>query len=189
MAISTEYDSTHFIVDAINILLQTINELPIETLEDIDNILEAQIAQSVIIEAKKAILTEGWDINTDTNYPFQPTTDGIITIPAGVLDLRVGSTIIVRDWMLYDKVRHSRKFTETQFCDVTWNLDFNTLPHAIRYYITLVAAQKFQARMITDSTMYSFTTEDINNALIVAKQSNGFTSNFNMLDTVSMKSL
>lgn len=189
MAITTEFDSTHFIVDAVNILLQTINQLPIETLEDIDNILEAQVAQSVLIEAKKAILAEGWDVNKDTDYKFYPTTDGNITIPPDVLDIKSGSTIIVRDWMLYDKENQTRQFDDVVLCDVIWNLDFNTLPHPLRYYITLVAAKMFQARMITDEKMYSFTEDDIATAKISAKRSNGFTSEFNMLDNITMSSL
>lgn len=189
MAITSEFDSTHFIADAVNILLQTIGEPPIETLEDLDNILEAQIAKSVIIEAKKKILSEGWDVNTDTDYPFQPTTDGHITIPPDILDIRSGTDVIVRDWMLYNKAEKTRVFTETQLCDVKWNLDFNTLPHPLRYYITLTAAKQFQARMISDSSMYSFTEDDIAEARINAKRSNGFTSQFNMLDTITMSSL
>lgn len=189
MAISPEFDSTHFIAGAVNILLQTINEPPIETLADIDNILEAQIAKSVILETKTSILSKGWDINTDTAYPFQPTTDGIITIPPDVLDIRSGTNIVLRDWMLYDKANFTRKFTKTQYCDVVWNFDFNTLPHPLRYYITVLASRKFQARMITDTTMYSFTDDDVSEALMIAKQSNGFTSQFNMLDTITMQSL
>lgn len=44
MAIENQYDSQHFLVKSINILLETIGELPISTLDDVANILEAQIA-------------------------------------------------------------------------------------------------------------------------------------------------
>ena len=184
-----QFDSDHFLTVAINTLLQTIGELPIDTLADVANVLEAQIAETDIIEAKKLILAQGWDVNTDTGYPFYPTQDGYIAVPADILDLRSGKDIIVRDWQLYNKATHSRKFTEVVNCDVMWNLDFNTLPHPLRYYITLEAARKYQMRMISDTNMYTFTQDDVAEAKMFAKQSNGFTEQFNMLDTVEMKSL
>ena len=67
-----EFDSQKFMLNSVNILLQTIGELPIEDEADIDAILEARIARDVIIEAKQNVLSEGWDLNTDTDYPLYP---------------------------------------------------------------------------------------------------------------------
>ena len=181
MALDIEFNSQHFIAASVNILLQTIGELPIETLEDIDNVLEAKIAQDVILEAKMLILAKGWDVNTDTNYVFSPDTDGYINVPVNVLDIRSGTDIVMREWKLYDKSTRSRKFDAPVECDVKWNLDFNTLPHSLRYYITIYAARVFQARQISDTNMYRFTQEDEQKALIAVKQSNGFTGQYNML--------
>lgn len=181
--IENQYDSQHFLVRSINILLETINELPISTLEDLDNILEAQIAESVIIEAKMAVLSTGWDINTDTNYEFVPDENNNIVVPPHVLDIRSGADIIIRDWMLYDKANHTRIFDAPVTCDVKWNLNFDSLPHALRYYITIKAARMFQARMVSDRNMHQFTQEDEQMALMSAKVSNGFTGDYNMLDS------
>lgn len=184
MAIEEQYDSQHFLVDSINILLETIGEEPISTLDDVDNVLEAQLAMKAIIEAKRNILSKGWDINTDSGYSFNPDNEGYINIPPHVLDLNVvGSNIIIRDWKLYDKDNKTRVFTEPVSCEVIWNLDFDTLTHPLRYYITIVAARRFQARLISDQSLYAFTKEDENDALISAKQSNGFTGEFNLLDS------
>ncbi len=183
MAIEEQYDSLHFLADSINILLQTIGELPITSLEDVDNILEAQIAQKVIFEAKQTILSEGWEVNTDVNYPFLPDTNGFIPVPPHCLEIKSGKNIILRDWQLYNKTTHSRIFDAPVSCSVTWNLGFETLPHALRYYITIYAARIFQARMISDKAMYNFTKEDESTALVRAKNSNGYLGEFNMLDS------
>lgn len=183
MALDIEFNSQHFIAGAVNILLQSIGELPIETLEDIDNVLEAKIAKDVLIESKNTILSMGWNINTDSDYTLYPDSNGKIIIPPHVLDIKSGSTITVRDWMLYDKDNKTRIFTSPVSCDIIWNQEFNSLPHAIRYYITIFASRVFQARQISDQFMYKFTQEDENRALIAAKHSNGFTSEFNILNS------
>lgn len=181
MAIENQYDSQHFLVKSINILLETIGELPISTLDDVANILEAQVAESVIIESKMTVLGYGWDVNTDTNYEFIPDLTGAIVVPPHALDIRSGENIVLRDWKLYDKSRHSRVFDAPVSCTVIWNLDFDTLPHPLRYYITTKAARIFQARVISDNSIYGFTQEDEQNALIAAKKSDGFTGQYNML--------
>lgn len=184
MSIEQQYDSQHFLVESINILLETIGEYPIETLADINSVLEAKLAESSIIESKKFILSKGWDVNTDSNYSFQPDENGYINIPPHVLDINVeGQNIIMRDWKLYDKDNKTRKFDSPVSCSVVWNLDFNTLPHPLRYYITVSAARKFQARYISDENIYRFTQEDEQLALIQAKKSNGFTAEYNIFNT------
>jgi len=186
MAITEEFDSQKLLVDSVNILLGVINELPITSLEDIENILEAQIAVDVILESKKTILGYGWKVNTDTAYPLQPDADGFINVPPHVLDLAVsGSNIIVRDWKLYDKDTFSQTFDAAVECDIVWNLEFNTLPQPIRYYITINAARIFQYRMITDVNMHKFTDKDETMALLAAKRSEGRTGQFNMLSSGS----
>lgn len=183
MALDIEFNSQHFIAESVNILLQTIGELPITSLEDIDNVLEAQIAKSNIIEAKRIILSMGWNVNTDTSMSFTPDANGYIAIPTNVLDIKSDSNITMRNWALYDKSTQSRIFTEPVSCDVIWNQDFDTLPHALRYYITIYAARMFQARQISDSNMYRFTQEDEQKALVAAKHSNGYVSEFNILNS------
>jgi hypothetical protein len=176
-----EYNSQLFLLSSVNIILESIGELPLENEEDVDAILEARIARSSLIEAKLEVLSMGWDINTDDGYTFYPDTNGFISIPTTVLDIRSGDNIVVRDWQLYDKANFTRKFTEPVQCDVKWNLDFNSLPHPIRYYITIKAARRMQGRNIGDSNAYSFTQQDEQSALIAARNSEGYTGQYNVL--------
>ncbi len=85
--IDQQLDSTKFLLYAINIMLQTVNERPLESEEDIAEVFQAQTAQSVLIEVKKAVLAEGWDFNKDDNYSFPPDQDGFIAVPTNVLDI------------------------------------------------------------------------------------------------------
>ena len=179
-----EFDSQKFMLNSVNILLQTIGELPIEDEADIDAILEARIARDVIIEAKQNVLSEGWDLNTDTDYPLYPDENNYIVIPTNILDLSIPDTaIVVRDWQLFNKETSSRKFTTSVSATIRWNLDFNSLPYVFRNYITIMASRLFQGRLIGDKQAYSFTQNDEQQALLRVKQSEGFTGQYNMLSS------
>ena len=178
-----EFNSQKFMLNSVNILLQAIGELPIEDESDIDAIVEARIARDCIIEAKMAVLSMGWDINTDKDYSLLTDEEGFISVPPNALDIQIPNTnIIVRDWQLYDKDSKTRKFTNGVTATIKWNLDFNTLPHSFRHYITIRASKIFQGRLIGDKTMYSYTQQDEQMALLLLKKSDGFTGEYNMLN-------
>jgi len=179
-----QYDSSKFFLASINVMLQMINELPIIDDVELAEIQEAQVASSVLIETKKEVLGEGWDVNSDTNYEFPQDTEGFINIPANVLDISsTDGNIIMRNWQLYDKTDKTAIFTEPQTMDVIWDLDFNTLTQPIRNFITIRAARKFQARTVMDTNVYGYSEQDEQDAHIIARRSEGNTGRYNMLDS------
>jgi len=180
-----ETDSTKLLLGAINILLQTINELPIESTDDLASATTAQLAEMTINEVKKEVLSQGWHFNTDFAYPFPPDSSGIIAIPYNILDIVAsnGKNYIMRDWKLYDKDNFTFKFDDAVECDVIWNMDFNSLTHPIRHYITIKSARVFQARTIGDQVAYAYTTKDEEDAYLSAKFSEGRTGRYNMLES------
>jgi hypothetical protein len=180
-----ENDSSKLLLSAINTLLQTINELPIESTDDLANATTAQLAEMTINEVKREVLSQGWHFNTDKSYPFPPDVSGSINIPANVLDIVAsgGKNYIMRDWRLYDKDNFSNKFDDAVDCDVVWNMDFNALTHPIRHYITIKAARVFQARTIGDQVAYAYTVKDEEDAYLSAKFSEGRTGRYNILES------
>lgn len=180
--ITQQNDSTKFTLYAVNTMLQLINELPLENEEDIPSVIEATIAQSVLIEVKKEVLSEGWDFNTDSEYVFPIDSDGFISIPSNILDIsdRQGD-LIMRDWRLYSKSNQSAIFDESQSLRVIWDTEFNSLTHPIRNFITIRAARKFLARQTMDTNMYGYAQQDEESALMIARRSESFTGNYNMI--------
>jgi len=177
-----QYDTEKFFLYAVNVLLQMINELPINNDVELVEVLEAQLAASVLIETKKEVLAEKWDFNTDDEYEFPIDQNGFIPIPANVLDISdKQGNLIMRDWRLYSKKDQSAIFEENQKLDVVWDIDFNSLTHPLRNYITVRAARKFQARTIMDTSVYSYSQKDEEDAYLAARRSEGFTGRFNML--------
>lgn len=177
-----QYDSSKFFLASVNVMLQMINELPISDDVELAEILEAQLAASVLIETKKEILAEGWHVNSDKDYEFPQDSNGFIAIPANVLDISSSDgNIIMRNWSLYNKEDKTAIFDEPQSMNVIWDLDFNSLSHPIRNFITIRAARKFQARTVMDTNVYSYSQSDEEDAHIVARRSEGYTGNYNML--------
>lgn len=182
MPLTFANDTQKFTLYAVNILLQTINELPLDNDEDLAASMEGQVAQSVLEETKKSVLSDGWDINLDENYSFSPDLDGYIAIPANVLDISsADGDLVNRGFRLYSRANQSHKFTEAVLCDVLWDIDFNDLPHAIRHFITIKAARNFQARIIGDTNQFSFSERDMEEAYLAARRSEGRTGRYNIL--------
>ena len=182
MALEQQLDSSKFFLYSVNVLLQCIGELPITDDVELAEIQEAQLASSVLIETKKEVLAEGWDFNTDDEYSFAQNSEGYISVPSNVLDIySADGDIIMRDWRLYSKSNQSARFTEPQTMNVIWDMDFNSLTHPIRNYITIKAAVKFQARQVMDISMYQYTKQDEESAYLIARRSEGKTGRYNML--------
>lgn len=182
MALDQQNDSSKFFLYAVNILLQTINERPINDDVELADLLEAKLASSVLIETKKEVLSEGWNFNSDAGYSFAPDTAGYIAIPANILDISsTDADIVMRDWRLYSRSAQSAIFEEPKTMDVIWDVDFNNLTHPLRNFITVRAARKFQARQVMDTDVYAFTERDEQEAHQIAKRSDGFTGRYNML--------
>ena len=176
-----EQDSSKLLLDAVNVLLQMIGEPPIDTEEDYKEVQEAMIALDVIKETKREILADGWDLNTDTDYVFPLGEDSKITIPFNVLSISsTDGDIVIRSWKAYSKSNRSMNFEEPITVDVIWDVPFNDIPHALRNYITVSAARKFQARQIMDRLVYSYSEADEGRARIIAKRDNNRTSKPNM---------
>ena len=178
-----ESDSEKLLLTSINILLQTINELPIENPDDLIYSTTGKLAEMTIDEVKKEVLSQGWHFNSDMSYPFPPDSNGNIVIPYNVLDIVAANdkNYVMRDWRLYDKDNFSFNFDEAVDCDVVWNVEFNALTHPIRHYITIKSARIFQARTIGDQVAYAYTVKDEEDAYLSAKFSESRTGRYNML--------
>ena len=182
----TPAESHKIKVSAINVMLQHINELPIETLADLDSVYEARVAEGILEEVTADVLSEGWDFNTDKDWVFMPDNTGQINIPVNVLDITAdNNNVLMRDWSLYDKTRKTFRFDKPQACTVIWNVEFNALTHPLRKYINIRAARIFQIRMIGDREGYGFSEKEEIEARNAAKVSDDRTGGFSMASGIA----
>jgi len=182
--IDEQFDSEKALLDAVNVLLESIGELPIEVEEDYDLMVEARQARTKIIEVKRSVLGEGWDFNRDTDWVFPTDPQGFVPVPANVLDVTANEgDIISRNWKLYSRKLQTHVFDDAIKCDVVWDVDFNTITHPIRHYITIRAARIFASKTIGDANEYKFNAEDEEDARLSARRSESRTGQYNMLKT------
>ena len=176
----------NLLLEATNILLETINELPIEIEEEYKDFIEARQARSKLIEVTRAVLSEKWYFNSDSNWVFPLDINGMIPVPINVLDLTANrADVIIRDQKLYSKKDQSFVFEEEVKCDVVWLFDFNTLTYPIRHYITIRAARIFAARTVGDKEIIAFNEIDEEDARQAARRSETRTGQFNLLTSGS----
>lgn len=152
-------------LDAINQMLSSIGEAPAVSLTT-DN-PEITIAESTLDEISRAVQAEGWNFNTEYEYPFTPDGNGLISIPSNVLSISdnkiksLGKYLTtIRNGKLYDKLAHSFVFSGTVYCDVIWAFEFTDLPQAFKDYITTRAARVYAGRVVGSEEQVKIIAQD-----------------------------
>jgi hypothetical protein len=152
-------------LDAVNQMLSSIGEAPAVSLTT-DN-PEIAIAESTLDEISRSVQAEGWNFNTEYEYPFTPDGNGQITIPTNILSITdnkiksLGQYLTtVREGKLYDKIAHSYTFTTTVYCDVVWVYDFDDLPQPFKEYITTRASRVFASRVVGSEEQVKLIAQD-----------------------------
>ncbi len=178
-------DSSKALLGSVNVMLNAVGLEDIEDEDDFDAVLEARMARTTLIRIKKQVLSSGWDVNTDTDYTLTPDSSGIISIPVNMMEVKSSdSDVIIRNHQLYSKSDQSIRFDDVVEVDVTWDMEFNSLPFALRNYITIKASRVFRDNVIgADSTAHSFALEEERDAYMEARRSEASTTNASMLSS------
>jgi hypothetical protein len=154
-------------LQAINQMLTGIGQAPVVSL-DIAN-PEIATALSILDSVNREVQGEGWNFNTEINYPFTPDIDGTITIPLNVLQISDNKNsnvqqyqTVLRNGKLYDKIAHTYIFPTANpiLCDVVWLFDFEDLPQVFQDYITQRAARVFAGSVVGSKEMFQFNQQD-----------------------------
>lgn len=163
-------------LSAINAMLATIGEAPINTLEDL-GVVDAITAQATLLEVTKEVLVEGWAFNTDLNFPLTPQGFApfeVITPPNALSVVPNDRGLTVRGDRVYSMSAYSYSFQDVDNvpCEVIWELDFEELPEVTRQYISLRAARRFQKRVVASDLLHAITEEDERRALWTHRRAN-----------------
>jgi hypothetical protein len=176
--------SIKFTLIAVNKLLSSIGQAPVNDDIEIDSTYDAKRAKECLEETKREVLARGWDFNTDKEWDFPIDQNGYIPVPYNVLDIVSSDRdIIMRDWRLYSRKEKSAIFKNSVKCKVIWDMDFNSITYPIRHYITIKASRIFQREVLGDNTAFAYSEQDERNALFKALSSNDRTAGYNMLNS------
>lgn len=130
--------------DAINEILLSLNELPLEDSDSIEDVSIAIIIDKQLDITKRKILSQGWFFNT-VNITISPDEEsGYIIIPPEYLSV-VGDdgfeNIAVRDNKLFNKEDLTFYFDDEEIdCIVIQDLNFDDIPYVVVNYIVQVAS-------------------------------------------------
>lgn len=172
-------------LEAVNIMLGTIGEAPISSLE-VSGLVDVAVAKQMLHEVSREVQSRGWDFNQEYNYPLALDVDGFLSVPTN--SLRVDTSgeysqydVVVRGNRLYDRENHTFVFSKTIKVDLTLFLAFEEMPEAARYFITVRAARRFQDRFLPSESGHVFSEVDEKAAAVTLKEAEGDTGDYNML--------
>lgn len=158
-------------LQAINTMLSVVGEPPINSLSA--QRADSLMAQNLLDEITREVLTYGWQFNTEDNVALSPDTNtGYIYIGDSIvrvdMDPRYDDTydIVVRGNRLYNRKTNSYSFTEALAVQQVVLMDFEDMPEVAKRYVAIRAARVFQDRMVGATTLHGFTAIDETTALI-----------------------
>lgn len=175
-------------LDAVNIMLGTIGESPINSLDAATGVVDAVTARAILSEVSVQVQEEGWHFNTEYEFVLTPSLDTKeIYVPANAIEVDASAydrndiDVAIRGNRLYDRKNKTFQFQQDIKADLTILLEFNELPQAARHFITIRAARVFQQRVIGSDTLGSFTERDEARALRSMRRYESRTADYNIL--------
>lgn len=182
-------------LEAVNIMLSTIGESPVNSLSS--GLVDAELAETILDATSRAVQSETWHFNRELKVRYSPNLQGEIILPQNILKAdgnldadsinRQTTTglpldLVQRGNRMYDKGNHTFKINKAVDLDIVVGLDFDELPEVAKRYITVKAARTFQDRVVGSSTLHGFQEKDEARAYYELKETEGDTSDFNILN-------
>ena len=152
-------------LEAINIMLASIGEAPINTLTGTLPV-DAKLAQNTLSEINKEVQSEGWSFNTEIDVNLTRDSSKNINLAANVISAdpnihdHPSIDAIQRGLKLYDRKTHTFEFEEDLKSTVVFLRDFDEIPEPARRYITIKASRVFVDRLVGDEGLRSFSQQD-----------------------------
>jgi len=173
-------------LEAVNVLLTTIGEAPVNTLTG-NQVTDVSIAQQVLNEVSREVQAQGWHFNTEDGVELSPDGFNEIIVPADIarIDAR-DYNIVRREGKLFDLDKRSYEFSSKIKVSIVYFQDFLQLPDVAKKYITTRASRIFSDRLLNSEVIHKTTSRDEQKALIDLKEYQGDTADYNMMDSFSV---
>ena len=173
-------------LEAVNVLLTTIGEAPVNTLAG-NQVTDVSVAKQVLNEISREVQAQGWHFNTEDGVELTPDQNNNINVPADVARIEAQDfNIVIRDNRLFNLDDRTLTFTSKIKVNIVYYQDFFQLPQPAKNYITTRAARIYSDRMLNSDTIHKMTLRDEQKALIELKEFEGDTANYNMMDSYAV---
>ena len=152
-------------LEAVNAVLATISEAPINTLVGPLS-ADAATARQMLHNASRMLQLQGHSFNTDEEETLYPEESGVVTIPRDALLVLfpTNADLIVRANKVYNKSTKSYEIGDTVSVTIIRFLPFEELPEHARTLIYMRAGKKFQDQILGDGTLHQITDADVSEA-------------------------
>lgn len=178
--------STMTELEAVNVLLTTIGEAPVNTLTG-NQVTDVAIAKQVLNEVSREVQSQGWHFNTEAGVRLSPALDKRIAIPADTARIDIdGIDVVPRSGYLFNKTDRTFIFDKAIEAEVVFFQDFEALPDTAKRYITIRSARIYADRMLNSETIHQMLARDEQRALIDLKEFEGDTGDYSMMDNYSV---
>lgn len=176
-------------LEALNLMLTVSDEAPVQTLE-VTGHLPLSIARGILNQTSRVVQSTGWAFNTERCYPLSRDIDGRIPLAPNTLSMDVDERYsdldaIQRGLWLYDRHKHTYKFTQDLTGTVIVLLPWDELPQAARHYIAIRAARTLQGRLLAGDLRATELEEQIALNALQSYEADSADANF-LTDSVSV---
>ena len=173
-------------LEAVNVLLTTIGEAPVNTLTG-NQVTDVTIARQVLNEVSREVQSQGWYFNTENGVTLTPDNNKHILPPADTA--RIDSrdyNIVIREDKLFDLDDFSYEFGGSIKVNIVYYQDFSVLPDAAKRYIAARAARIYADRLLNSETIHAMTLRDEQKALVDLRQFEEETADYTMMDSLAV---
>lgn len=146
-------------LDAVNMLLLSIGQSPVNTLI-VQSIKDVAFAQLTLHNTSREVQSKGWWFNRERNVPITPDINSNLLVPSSTLDIDCEDQreeLIQRGAKLYDMANHTfviprstLKFNLVSF------LAWTDTPQIFRNYVAVRAGRIFQSQQVGSDILYRF---------------------------------
>jgi len=161
MATETVAVTARTSLEAMNSILAMNGNSPVTDYNATDN-LDVVLARQVIEETSLEVQEDGWEFNREKDITLSPDGSDEVVLATELTDTgytpdeiaridfvqskNKNKDLIVRAGKVYDRFDNTFTITHDVYADIVWYLPWADLPNDIRYYITIRAARKYNAR-------------------------------------------
>jgi len=173
-------------LEAVNVLLTTIGEAPVNTLTG-NQVTDVTIARQVLNEVSREVQSQGWYFNTENGVVLTPDNNKHILPPADTA--RIDSrdfNIVIREDKLFDLDKFTYEFGGSIKVNIVYYQDFTVLPDAAKRYIAARAARIYADRLLNSETIHAMTSKDERQALVDLRQFEEETADYTMMDSIAV---
>ncbi len=184
-------------IQAVNTLLSIVGEAPVNQLTP-PLTGDVSLADRTIDEISTEIQGEGWSWNTMVYNEIPLDANGHSTLGSNTLAVRFNPVsypsqrFVLRGTKLFDRIRNSYDLRDSLgvylvgsktdlIAEIVEELPWDSIPETGKRYIMIRAGRIFANRLVTSSSIESYTAEDEQNARMILKRSEDMAQNHNFI--------